>query len=77
MLARTTTTTISLGASHPHPVCGAGSRVEQVVRQANSGLAGGCKALWQREGEEKGGGAVVSWWASSASQTHFIDLLIG
>ncbi|KAI9548740.1 hypothetical protein NQZ68_003274 [Dissostichus eleginoides] len=54
MLAGTTTsTTVSLEASHPHPVFGAGSRVEQVVQQANSGLAGGCKALWQREEEEK------------------------
>lgn len=61
------------------------------VQQANRGLTEGggggvedCKALLQPEDTEpcggeggRGGAVVVNWWASSASQTHIIDLLIG
>lgn len=45
-------------------------------QQANSGglTRGGVAS---RGDAGKGGGAVERWWASSSSQTHIIDLLIG
>lgn len=66
-----------LTASLSSPACL--PELELGVRQANDGLAEGLRGsvAARREGGKKGGGAVVRWWASSASQTHIIDLLIG